>query len=613
MAVLESRLISRLGHLAQPVHERWEGGVIRLPMWVDDDHGGPPYRPCAAIWVSPLRHKMHVRLLEPDQDPQQAMLDLFVEFATSSKLADCLASTVQVPDEEQAHALRDALGSLPVDVVARRELPHLADVVNQMLVHGGERPPAGMLAAPGVTLDAMRAFAEAARAFWRAHPWTELRSDDLIRIEAPELAPDMRLATVLGSEGTLRGLGFYRSISEHAEIDEEGVPLDALAGRRWLLTFGPAWDMAPDDVDVWERESLPLGASDAFPLLTRLEVGGEPRRPDAEQLAWFEGILRAIADSSPEELDGGRWTRTVETSQGSMQFQLALVDLVDERESRDEQSDPDEEEFAATVLHDFLQERELSAIQNLRGNESAEHLATALVFEAREIGGRRQLQLVRRALSLWPDCADAHILLGDREADHERALVHYQEALRAGERLLPPHATLDPVPEDEFGADPLTRPYLRARARVADALLALDRYEEARDHMLALVRLDSSDKQGQRITLLQAAIEHGDQETGREVQRRFPDDDSAIFLYGSSLHAWMAGDRAMARSLLRRALRANRRAPKYLIGREDWPQEHVYLYEPGGESEAIMIAQRFGVAWHTAPGAVEWLKREIKR
>jgi len=607
--MLEPRMISRLKQLGQPANERWEGGVVRLPTWIENGPDGRPFRPDAVIWVSPLRQRAHIELLEPGEDWHQPLLDVFVEFATKPKFANCLASAVHVADAEQARTLRAALTPLPVDVVVRQELPHLNDLLEQMLSDTDHPPLSGMLAAPGVTIDALRAFADAARAFWCARPWSELQTSDIIRIEAPNPEPDLRFAMVLGSEGREFGLGFTGSLEEHEAIEQGRLPGEDLSGRFWLLTFGPAWEMAPEDLDAWERESLPLAADDAYPLLARMEVGGEPYRPDAGQLAWFEGILRAVADASPEELDAGRWTKLVPTSQGPIRFQLALPDLVDESEP----ADTDAADDAASMFVRFTQERELSAIDDSGGDHVARREALALAFQAQEADGRRQLQLVRRALGLWPDCADAYMILGDRESDKERALAHYQEALRASERALPAEARLEPVPDDVLGADPRTRPYLRARARVADALLAVNRYEEGRDHLRALLRLNPDDIGGVRISLLMVAIGHGDHETGSEVRRLFPQDDSAMFLYGSTLQAWSAGDRAAARSLLRRAVGANRRVPKYLTGRADCPDDHVAFFQPGDESEAIIVAQHFGELWHRVPGAVEWLKQQVNR
>jgi hypothetical protein len=96
--------------------------------------------------------------------------------------------------------------------------------------------------------------------------------------------------------------------------------------------------------------------------------------------------------------------------------------------------------------------------------------AQDLIYDAYEARGRRQLQLIRRALALSPDCADAYVLLAARTSTPSEARPFYEQAVAAGERALGPDAFKDP--DRAFWGDVSTRPYMRARAGLAECLLA---------------------------------------------------------------------------------------------------------------------------------------------
>ncbi|HXH84962.1 MAG TPA: hypothetical protein VNN07_18790 [Candidatus Tectomicrobia bacterium] len=71
----------------------------------------------------------------------------------------------------------------------------------------GESTVPDALEAPGMTVERMRSFAAAARAFHEAAPWRYLTDEDLIHVEAPDVGPGLRHVTVLGAAGQSFGLG----------------------------------------------------------------------------------------------------------------------------------------------------------------------------------------------------------------------------------------------------------------------------------------------------------------------------------------------------------------------------------------------------------------------
>ena len=124
--------------------------------------------------------------------------------------------------------------------------------------------------------------------------------------------------------------------------------------------------------------------------------------------------------------------------------------------------------------------------------------AQALIYDAWEIGdGRRRMALARHALKISPLCADAYVILAERPSislKERRDL--FERGVKAGEM------TLGPEGFEEFAGHFWgfleTRPYMRARAGLAQTLWAEGRHDEAIAHCREMLDLNPGDNQGIR-------------------------------------------------------------------------------------------------------------------
>ena len=101
-------------------------------------------------------------------------------------------------------------------------------------------PHPAALDAKGVTVERMRAFATDAHDFHAAAPWRYLSDEDLIHVEAPNVAAPFRHLTVLGNAGHTFGLGFHASPEafERLHTSPDAEPFLGTEGR-WSVFFGP--------------------------------------------------------------------------------------------------------------------------------------------------------------------------------------------------------------------------------------------------------------------------------------------------------------------------------------------------------------------------------------
>ena len=132
--------------------------------------------------------------------------------------------------------------------------------------------------------------------------------------------------------------------------------------------------------------------------------------------------------------------------------------------------------------------------------------AQQLMYEAFDAESpRRQIELARRALQISPDCADAYVLLAEYASSLEEAISLYEKGVAAGARALGEKGFREY--QGHFWGFLPTRPYMRARAGLADALWAAGKREESVSHYQALLELNPNDNQGIRYRLASALLD----------------------------------------------------------------------------------------------------------
>ncbi|MBI2954859.1 MAG: hypothetical protein HYY30_11135 [Chloroflexi bacterium] len=294
---------------------------------------------------------------------------------------------------------------------------------------------------------------------------------------------------------------------------------------------------------------------------------------------------------------------------------IARLRAVMEREMADIRKAIEEQEFSSIDEVNAFLEQELAAGGPVhREPETPLEQARELVYDAWEAPSQRErIRLARKALEISLDCADAYVLLAQETARNPKEAAElYARGVAAGERALGREAFEEAV--GDFWGIIETRPYMRARAGLAQALWAMGRRQEAIDHVWDMLRLNPGDNQGMRYILLSWLLEIGEDAQAEELleTEEYRDDVSAIWTYGRALHAYRAeGDSKNARDLLAGAINWNPHVPAYLLGRKRLPRQLPPTIGLGDESEAIACAAQQMAAWRQTSGALEWLERQV--
>ncbi len=234
--------------------------------------------------------------------------------------------------------------------------------------------------------------------------------------------------------------------------------------------------------------------------------------------------------------------------------------------------------------------------------------AEDLVYDAWEASGERRAVLAREALALWPDCADAFLLLAQATAsnlEHARELL--EQGVAAGERALGPSTFADSV--SDFWLIFETRPYMRVRAALAATLWRLGHRQQAIDHQRELLALNPRDNQALRFRQANWLLELGEHDELDALFAAHADESTPGFIYTKALAAFTRrGDTPAARALLGQARELNPHIPDYLTGRKTPPEQRPAYTIFGEETEAIDYAAGTRHLWASVPGALDWLE-----
>ncbi len=558
--------------------ETWEVAVTPLPLWL------PVEGRRARAWLAACFNSDTERALASEPGAAEEIPQLLEQVLTrAGRRWRSRPARVWVADAEVARILENLLESQEVAVELVARLPQLPEVVDALVA--GMAPPdprPNPLTGAGVTVERLRSFARAAACFYDSSCWRYLATEDLVRVEAPEGGEALRYVSVSRQGSHAAGLWLFRD-AEDLEGLLDGEVEWFLRERQgfWALAFELPWSAPPDDVELWERHGLPWAGGDRCPA-AYFAGSGAIERPDARQLAFLEGLLAALAATAEEDIDAGRWEKQAETVDGPVRFVLSLPGLLE----------PEDPEDIGDLVFETPQEK-----------------AEDLMDQAYDSRGRRAVLLARQALEVWPDCAEAYILLADQAFDAETALGFYAQAMTVAERVMGPGVFSEETEEIggfwEYGEG---LPYMEARLGYAEALLKLGRMEEGVEHFQEMLRLDPGDDQRVRESLVNVLIVLDRDEEAQALLDRYGEDRSTLMRFPRALLRFRReGDSAEARWCLKDALRANRFVPGLLLRTHPMPSLEGF-YSPGTEGEAAAYVSLDRGTWEKTPGALDWLR-----
>jgi tetratricopeptide (TPR) repeat protein len=247
-----------------------------------------------------------------------------------------------------------------------------------------------------------------------------------------------------------------------------------------------------------------------------------------------------------------------------------------------------------------------------RSRREAIDKAQDLIYDAWERAtARSRIALARKALAITPLCANAYNLLAEEARSVEEARDLYARGIEAGELALGRKGFKEYA--GHFWGFLETRPYMRARAGLAGALLKLGDDEAAISHYRDMLELNPGDNQGIRYVLMGCLLRRGDEAPLKELLAAYGDEGSAHWLYTRALLAFREGRVSKSKlvTLVKNARSANEHVPAILAGTAPPVVSDGDYITVGGAGEPTAYVAQCGPAWRGTPGGVEWLTKII--
>ncbi len=318
--------LDELASLPQNFGESWQADVRRLPGWLEQ--AGDLRRPWASLVTSRDEHTVLTQNLTMDLPPDEWIWKNIVDAIYRPLMGEPhRPGIVEVSSDACQRVLHDRLDAIGVRCVVADNLEQIDDIFRQLgkfLSSGKASPP--LVEVPGVRLDDIRGFYDAAAEFYRAAPWRLVPGDTTLQIECRRFSTHTWYAVVMGQSGLVLGLALYEDLGMLQRLFT-GAGSDEEMSRQATglsVMYGEAFEIPIADLDAAERHGWPVAGPEAYPNPIYVNPGRSMRPPLAWELELLEGSLRAI----PQFLGLGATHATIRVpaSRGDLTFQLSRME-----------------------------------------------------------------------------------------------------------------------------------------------------------------------------------------------------------------------------------------------------------------------------------------------
>ena len=622
---MNNRTLKKFLSLPVNAEESWKGGIITFADLIGLVPDSDENEIAIVLWCSTASKLVHAKPLQLSAESRlEGLVEVMLEFYAEQDFP-FRPALIECNDRELANGLSELVCDSGTNARFVSEMTEWNAVLQDMTeLFGSAGPQLPSLSDSGCSEKQIQEFAEASAAFYRAGLWDYLEDVDLIKIETPKPPRYLKYVVVLGAASETYGLGFYDDAEDHYDLMAQRADPRELG--LFSLTFGSRAEASSRDVDLWNELELPLETGEAFPTMTFFSEE-QPRSPTPKELDFAIVVLRALAATYEEELDSGRWTKSVELSGKRKKCVLAIPNLIDppnhgEWMRRGKMPERRGNERHFKLVQQFIAENEDNmSIEELNAAINAQFTgpmddfkfprdtpadrAEALCQEAIESFGRRRVQLARQALAEDPSHVEANVLLAESTRQVDRRIELFRGAKEHGKAQL--GQAFEESVEHFWGLSD-TRPFMRACHGLAAALHETGQSNEAIQQYQEMLRLNPNDNQGVRYEVIPLLLEHNREPEAIALLSDYRE-ETAFWHYMKSLVEFRCSGRSeTSKKAMRSAFRANEHVAELMQSNE--PPLFPDSYALGSPEEAAICIRELAVVWDETEGYIEWMFQE---
>ena len=239
-------------------------------------------------------------------------------------------------------------------------------------------------------------------------------------------------------------------------------------------------------------------------------------------------------------------------------------------------------------------------------NKDVKWQSQELVFEAYEQPVQKGQKLAEKALELDPNNVEAYNYLASIQKDINKVIEFFEKAIKAGEKTL--GKKLFEEEKGHFWLIVETRPYMQAKAGLADCLSVTDEVDRAIEIYEEMLELNPGDNQGIRYMLSILLVGKDDLTKFEQFLKNSEDDDCAVWTYNKALYAFKKfGQTVDSEKELQKAHESNKFVIDYMVELREMPNDTPRFIGVGDENEAIVYVNDAISVWHKTQGALGWL------
>lgn len=256
-------------------------------------------------------------------------------------------------------------------------------------------------------------------------------------------------------------------------------------------------------------------------------------------------------------------------------------------------------------VNEFMKNMQGKGLDNLPKRTDKKGRSQDLVSEAYNQPISKGRKLIKEALELDPNNTDAYNYLADLEHDVDKALKLFEKAVEAGERALGEEFFKEN--KGHFWGLIETRPYMRAKAGLADCYYANNKASKAIEIYEEMLALNPNDNQGIRYVLSTLLLGENNLSNYEGFVKTFDEDNAAWNFNNALYHFKKSGQSAKSDKALLKAYKSNKFVLDYLTGSKEMPDELPQYIGRGDENEAISYVANAWKVWMKTYGALRWI------